>query len=389
LVAKKKRSQPSRSQLTLNQWQKQSFLEKLTPTQLKIIQLIEEGLYQAAIARQLGYSRSYICKFVNKLKQQELVTVKWRNPLTQRAISYGVTKELKGALERLKSTDAYAFILFTPHKIRYLYPIISQNVPVKKDINRFAAAKIRYKKSWNPKGGERNLFETNHQSIGKVGLIIHPQKSIEVYQAYRHPIYAKNGQDADIQLAVALDESIKRFQQEQTWVGVNVELGSPRLVGSPHYSFPSKIAKALIDSGQSQLKFMNGEMEIDKSLEKKQGEKQFAEIEGQNIDLVNLVDIGLKNAARIDKIVPELVKVELKGISETLLNINKTMENINNNYTNVAAVCQSGLPIQHQLNMVQTVVAKQGESIHLMQQTMLKLIENMSKILDKIEIKDK
>jgi len=390
LVAKKKRSQPSRSQLTLNQWQKQSFLEKLTPTQLKIIQLIDEGLYQAAIARQLGYSRSYICKFVNKLKQQELVTVKWRNPLTQRAISYGVTKELQEALSRLEVPGAKeAYSLCSPHKIRYQRKILSINKPIVTNISRFAAAKFKHKKSWTIKGGERHLFEMKHDRVGKIGIIVHPLLgglySIEYYQAYRHELPAKDVADATMQLSMALEEATSRFQQELGWCGVDITYGKPSLVGSPHYSFPSRLARALTDAGQTKLQFAEG-FDIDKSLEDKHKEKNVADLECSIEETAAIVDKGLRNAANIENIVPALVKGELKGLTEALLNINKTIENLNSNYTNVAAMCQSGLPLQNQYNQIQTIVANQGQQITLIQKTLLKVVENMGKLIEKSDV---
>jgi hypothetical protein len=50
------------------------------------------------------------------------------------------------------------------------------------------------------------------------------------------------------------------------------------------------------------------------------------------------------------------------------------------------SLCQSGTPLQQQFNMLQTTVARQSESINLMQQSMLKIIENMGKIIDRIGI---
>jgi hypothetical protein len=67
--------------------------------------------------------------------------------------------------------------------------------------------------------------------------------------------------------------------------------------------------------------------------------------------------------------------------------MNTQADKINVMYNNVQALCQSGLPMQNQFNQLTGVVARQGETIALIQETMLELVKNMSKILAKMDIK--
>jgi hypothetical protein len=231
-------------------------------------------------------------------------------------------------------------------------------------------------------GGNWHFFSMRHERAGNIGITVHGS-SIEVYQRERHPILSASHEDASQQVAIAINDVAQRFVQEQGWESVNFSLGQPELVGSPHYAGPSRYARALTDKGQTELVFNNG-IKIDRSLEKKNGDKEFAEIEMEDADVATIMDTGIKNAYNIDKIVPALVKEELKSVTEEILGIQGKADKIDTLCNNVAALCQSGLPMQQQYNMLQTTVARQSESIHLIQQSMLKVIENMSKILDKM-----
>jgi hypothetical protein len=79
---------------------------------------------------------------------------------------------------------------------------------------------------------------------------------------------------------------------------------------------------------------------------------------------------------------------ELRSVQEAILGISNMAEQITSVKNNVDALCMSGTPIQSQYNMLQTTVARQGESIHLMQQSMLKILENMGAIIEKMGIKE-
>ena len=366
-----------------------NYITSLTPTKIKIVQLLEEGHYQAAIARRLKVSKSYISKFVSELRYKYgLISVEYINPLTHRAVSYRVSERLKDVVaytQRNRNLDGYT--LFSPHRLRYKYEIRGKMKPYSTGTSRFAAAKLKHKRTYYPHVNDlRHVFETKHDHVGKIGVIVHP-RSIEVYQIDRAtPIFAKSDGDATQLLAMALNETAQKFVQEQAWDGVTMELGQPVLVTSPDYAFRSKIARRITDAGQTQIQ-LGGGFEIDKSLEDKYKEKDVAEIECDNKDLADIVDRGLINAAHIDEIVPNLVKEELKSVSESVTNINDAIQSIRGDYNAVAAACQSGLPLQNQFNQIQTIVAQQGMAITEMQKTLLKLVENMGKIIDKIDTK--
>jgi predicted transcriptional regulator/uncharacterized protein YbaR (Trm112 family) len=379
-----KRHLLAKNQVLLDSFQGEDvaeYVSKLTDTKLKIIQLLDEGYYAAAIARRLNKSRSYCSKFISELRFRGLISVEWINPLTRRAVSYRVMPELKTYLLHMQKPTTN-FSLFPPHKIRYNYPLLDKTKPVSVSTGRFAAAKVKHQKTWCMQGGNWHFFSMRHERAGNIGITVHGQ-SIEVYQRERHPIPSASLEDATNQVAIAINDVAQRFVQEQGWESVNFSLGQPVLVGSPHYAGPSKLARQVTDAGQTLLPLVAGG-EIDKSLEKKYKDKDVADIEYYDIDAATIIDQGLKNAYNIDKIVPNLVRDELRSVSESITGINAQSEKIDALCNNVAALCQSGLPLQNQFNQIQTVVARQGESIHLIQESMLKIIENMGKILDKL-----
>lgn len=356
------------------------FVSTLSPNKLKIIQLLDDGYYAAAIARRMGLSRSYCSRFIQSLLHRGFISLEYINPLTRRARSYRVSSSLKDHLVRVKAQTPHAgYTLAIPHKIRYKYPITGKEKPISLTTNRFAAAKLKHVKTWCMIGGLRHIYETKHDHVGRIGIIVHPN-SMEVYQRDRHMIIAQTQEEATNIVAMALNETAQRFVQEQAWESVHMELGQPKLVGSVHYAFNSKIAKRVVAAGQSMIQVGNG-MEIDESLKAK-GIKDLAEIETDDVDEANLVDIGLRNAANIHEIVPQLIREEMRSVSNEILGIGGKVNNINENMNNVMAACQGGMLVDNQFHMLQTIVAKQGESIHLMQQSMMKILENMGKVMD-------
>ena len=209
------------------------------------------------------------------------------------------------------TTTKADFTLCTPHRVRYQRKITSMNKPIVLNVSRFAAAKFKHKKSYPMNNGVRHIFEMTHEQVGKIGIIVHPN-SIEYYQKYRHHIIAPDIDTATQQLSMALEEATARFQQEQGWCGVDIEYGTPKLTTSPDYAFPSKYARALTDAGQSKLQFSNG-MEVDKSLEAKLGKKTIAEIEGRDEEVADIVDRGLRNAANLHTLIPDLVRATVQS----------------------------------------------------------------------------
>ena len=358
------------------------FVRNLSETKWKIIQFLHESYYPASIARKLKLSRSYVSRFVKELLTQGLIYKDYINAITKVAVSYRLSEFLKTYLVRITDKKPnLAVTLAIPHNIRYKFPIVGKTKKIALTTGRFAASKLKLVKEFCMVGGVRYVYNMRHESIGGIGVIVHPS-SLVVYQKERHPIRAASSAEATNLVAIALSEVAQRFVQEQAWENVSMELGQPKLVGSPHYAFNSNIAKRVVAAGQSMLQ-VGKEFEIDESLKAK-GITDLAEIETTNAEEANLVDKGLRIAADIENIVPALIQKELRSVSESILGMNDRAEKIDEMCNNVAALCQSGTPLQQQFNMLQTQVARQGESIHLMQETMLKMVENMSSLIAKI-----
>jgi hypothetical protein len=313
-----------------------------------------------------------------------MISLEWINPLTRRAKSYRVIPELKMHLDRLKQ-PSINFSLFTPHKIRYKYKLQEKTKPISLNTGRFAAAKVKHERTYCMAGGVRNVFNMRHERAGNIGITVHPN-SIEVYQRDRQPISSVSLEDATNQLAIAINDVAQRFAQEQEWESVHFSLGEPVMVGSPHYAGPSRLARAITDNGQTLLPLSAG-FEVDRSLEKKFGEKKTADLETDDIDAAEIMDRGIKNAYNIETIVPVLVKEELKSVSDQILGLNEQKEKIDLMASNVQALCQSGLPLTNQFNQLTGIVSQQGYQITKIQETILELIKNMSKIIDKMELK--
>lgn len=335
------------------------FVSKLSTTKLKIIQLLGDGYYPAAIARRLDLSRSYVSRFVKDLYVVKgLISVEYVNPLTRRATSYRVSDELKNHLNKLPSTKTGEYTLAIPHKIRYNYPLEGKTKPFSLNTKRFAASKLKHTKTWCMRGGSRHVFETTHPHIGKVGIILHP-KSMEVYQRDRHQIIAASPEEATNIVAMALNEIAQRFVQEQAWESVHMELGQPRLVSSPHYAFASTMAKRVVDAGQSMLKVGNG-LEIDNSLSA-QGITHLAEIETMDIDEATTVDIGLRNAANIHNIIPDMLTPILQR------EISSAMIPLRSDFENLTAHVNAGNTLQYQFNQMAGMLASTLKTMHQLQ----------------------
>jgi hypothetical protein len=346
--------------------------------------LLDEGYYAAAIARRLHISRAYVSRFIKELQFKGLITLEWINPLQGKAASYRLSPELEKHVIRTQlSKPDITLTLAIPHYVRYKFPFTTTK-PISLKTKRFAASKLKLEKEWCMIGGKRYVFKMKHDTIGDVGVVVHPH-SIVVSQRDRHPIISKSTEDATNIVAMALSDVANRFVQEQGWENIDITLGQPKLVGSPHYAFPSKIAKKVVEAGNTLLQ-VGGGLGIDDS-PKAKGIKGVSDIETDDAQQADMVDRGLRVAANLEEVLPTLVKNELKSVIDEIQGIKGKADKIDGLCNNVAALCQSGTPLNQQVSMHQTIVARQGESINLIQQSMLKLIENMGKIIDNIGVK--
>jgi hypothetical protein len=251
------------------------------------------------------------------------------------------------------------FSLFLPHKIRYKYPITDKTKPISLTTGRFAAAKVKHQKTWCMRGGCRYVFNMKHERAGNIGIIVHP-RSMEVYQRDRHQIPSASLEDATNQLAIAINDVAHRFVQEQGWESVNFSLGQPTLVGSPHYAARSELARAITDKNQTQLQFVGG-LEVDKSLEDKYKDPKYAEIEGQDIDVVNIVDQGLKNAYNLNTLLPGLVAPIIKT------EITTAMAALHTDFENLTAHINAGNTMQYQFNQMAGLLSSTLKTMHELQ----------------------
>lgn len=374
LVKKRSHSNLSQSQLTLDTFERVSLLHSLNSTQIKIAQHLISGYYPAMVARKLNISRSYLSRFVHKLLDANLIAVGYKDSLQRRAVVYDISKELSDYIFKIEQKTNVDLTLCTPHNIRYKYNLTNtSNKPIAIDIGRFAHSKWKYIRTFSPKGSNRYVF-SNDGLHGEYKIIVHPH-SLEILCGSRKHIPARSIEEATNLLSMSLNEAAHRFCDEQNWCAVSLELGKPQLVGSIHYAFKSKDLKKIVN--QSGTLKQIGDFELDKS----------PEAEGDMVH-VELETVSKSSAEKFDNALRMVPKVhdELQSMKDAILGINNIAEQITNVQNNVQALCMSGTPISNQFSMLQTIVARQGESIHLMQSTMLALVENMGKILDKMNI---
>jgi DNA-binding Lrp family transcriptional regulator len=382
---------------TTDFFSKQDFISRLTPKQQAIIKCLDQGMYQAMIARRLKISKTTVSRFCDKLENLKLIEKDYKDPLQRRAVVYRMDVRLRNA----RFVDKSDFTLILPHKIRFGAPIVKKNKKINKKVNRFAHTQMKYIKSWYPHRVEHMLFEMNHPTIGKIGLIVHPN-SIEVYQKHRKHILAKNEEETSFILSMALREAAARFVQEQSWCDIDVNIGEFHLIGSPHYALKSAMAKEIIKSGRTHLQLGGGIAEVDNSLEHL-GDDKHSEIEFEDADIAYTVDRGLRVAARLEEDLPGLIEVqvaksltereqstpqvseELVNIRDAILNMNNTVNHIDETCNNVHAACLGGTPLQQQFNAVTAIVSGQQNQLHTMQQTLLSVVESMSKMVEKVD----
>jgi hypothetical protein len=328
------------------------------------------------ISRKVKLSRSYISRFIHKLLDAKLIQEGYKDSLQRRAVVYDVSKELTNYianLERPKGEDALTLV--TPHNLRYKYALTNKtDKPIAIDIGRFAHSKWKYNRTYSPRGGDRYVFSTEGLH-GEYKIIVHPH-SLEVLCSSRKYIPARSIAEATNLLSMSLNEAAQRFCDEQHWCNVSLSLGEPKLIGSIHYAFKSKDLKKIVTQSGTMKKI--GEFELDKS----------PESEGNTVE-VELETINKSEAERFDDCLRKVPKVhdELRSVQEAILGMNDMAAQMTSVHNNVQALTQSGLPLQNLYNQLVYVVSQQGHSITMMQNTMLKVVDNMGKILERMEAK--
>jgi len=299
-------------QQTFDDLSQLDFVRNLGQRELEIIRLLDEGYYQAYIARVVKTSPATVNKFVKRLVKAGLIQETMKDPLHRRATSYAVGDKLKSFLKNIPRPGEYT--LLDPHFIRFKYPILDQNKPISITVNRFAAARTKYLKPIRLRGGDRLHFHVR-MPHGTMGIIVHPTQyhpSIEVMVVDRPHVLARTEEEVIGIISTELQSAISRFVQEQSWEGVILSLGDPQQEGVIHHALPSKMAKALIEKGKQIT--MEG-FKVDDSLLKKMGAKGVAHIETPIQMRANEVDGGLRAAIKLDQQLPQMIKSMEDNIS--------------------------------------------------------------------------
>jgi len=378
-VARRKHTQSrttsSPAQLSLDVFARQSLLHSLTNNQIKIVQHLQSGYFPALISRKMSLSRSYLSRFIHKLLDAKLIQEGYKDSLQRRAVVYDVSKELANYIANLERKDEETLTLCTPHNMRFKRKILKRDGKnIGLDLNRFAHAKWRHIRTYTPKGGDRYVFEMQG-THGRYRAIVHPTSSIEMLCIDRNYIPAKGAPESDQILSMSLQDAYTRFTDEQNWLGCRLTLGEPETVGSIHYAFKSKDLKKMVKAGKTQI---TDTMGIDCS-PANVGDTTHVELETPIRDEAIRFDECLRK-------VP-LVHDELRSVQEAILGMNDMAAQMTSVHNNVQALTQSGLPLQNLYNQLVYVVSQQGHSITLMQDTMLKVVDNMGKILERMNAK--
>jgi hypothetical protein len=396
-----KKKKQDQQQTSLDFFSVQDLINAFTPTQQAIVKCLIDGMYQSMISRRLELSKTYVSRFCQFLEDHKLIEKDYKDPLQRRATTYRVDIRLRQA----NYDDKSDFTLCLPHRVRFGAPMVKRSKKISKTTGRFSNAQVKFIHSYKPKGGERNVFEMKHPTVGKIGIIAH-QHSIEVYQAERHRILAKDIPEASFILSMALREAAARFVQEQEWNGTEIQLGDFHMIGSPHYAFESADAKrAVIDTGKTQMKVLDGKGIVDDSL-KHLGNGKRAEVEFMDEDDATDFDRKLRRVDKLDRELPEMIQLEvtksltdratqsaeindeLASLRGAITGINEAVQRIDTSCNSVVAACQGGTPMfgmNGQLEQLYGIVARQGESIHLVQQSMTGIIDSMNKIITGID----
>lgn len=345
------------------------YVRSLGATQIDIIRLLEQGDYQAHIARRLGKSRSYVCQIVRRLESYGLLvarrltfshegkthTVAVTDPLQGRATGYIVTPRLQALLAQNPHKDG-SYTLCTPHHLKIKIPILDQNRSVVTTGWRQSRARSVHVRSWRPRGPERHLF---HVVItgSTIGVEYHGS-SLVAYRVERTHLLATDVNEATAIAAAQIQDGVARFVEEQGWSGVRITLGTPQVIDRPHFAFPSGAAKQVIHAGQ---RLATPGVYCDDSLAR----QDVAEIETTDPILATQIDRGLRNALNIEPLVERSVargmvessKTLLDGFCQHLAPIQSTLGSIYETANTVLAHVQGGTTLEYQFTQIVTLLS--------------------------------
>jgi len=347
------------------------YVRSLNATQINIIRLLEQGQYQAQVARRLNKSRSYVCQVVKKLESSGLLiarriafthkgkthTVATNDPLQNRATGYIVTPRLQDLLAQNPNKDG-SYTLSIPHHIKIKIPILDQNRPLVTAGWRHSRARSILVRSWRPRGPERHLFHIETVG-GRIGVEYHGS-SLVAYRVERTHLLAADVWEATTIAAAQIQDGVARFVEEQGWFGVRLTLGTPTIIDKPHFAFASKAARKVLDAGHQ---LTTPGIYCDNSLAH-HGRPDVGEIETTDPILADQIDRGLRNALNIGPLVEQSVargmveqsKTILDGFCQQLDPIQQTLGSIYETANTVLAHVQGGTTLEYQFTQIVTLL---------------------------------
>ena len=347
------------------------YVRSLNATQINIIRLLEQGQYQAQVARRLNKSRSYVCQVVGKLESYGLIvarrltfvhkgkthTIATTDPLQGRATGYIVTPRLQNLLAQNPHKDG-SYTLCIPHHLKIKIPILDQNQPLVTAGWRQSRARSILVRSWKPRGPERHLFHV--QTVGGTVGIEYHGKSLVAYRVERTHLMAADVDEATTLAAAQIQDGVARFVEEQGWFGVRLTLGTPQIIDKPHFAFASKTARTVLDAGHQ---LTTPGIYCDNSLAH-HGRPDAGEIETTDPILADQIDRGLRNALNIEPIVERSVargmveqsKAILDGFCQQLDPIQQTLGSIYETANTVLAHVQGGTTLEYQFTQIVTLL---------------------------------
>lgn len=347
------------------------YVRSLNATQINIIRLLEQGQYQAQVARRLNKSRSYVCQVVRRLETYGLLvarritfthrgkthTVATDDPIQGRATGYVVTPKLQALLAQNPRKDG-TYTLCIPHHLKIKIPILDQTQPLVTAGWRQSRARAILVRSWKPRGPERHLFHV--QTVGGTVGVEYHGKSLVAYRVERTHLMAADVEEATALAAAQIQDGVARFVEEQGWFGVRLTLGTPQIIDKPHFAFASKTARAVLDAGHQ---LTTPGVYCDDSLAH-HGRPDAGEIETTDPILADQIDRGLRNALNIEPIVERSVargmveqsKTILDGFCQQLDPIQQTLGSIYETANTVLAHVQGGTTLEYQFTQIVTLL---------------------------------
>lgn len=351
-------------QETFDDLRTRQHIKKLTPTQINIIEFLEQGYYGSFIAKRLKISKSYVSRTINELTSYGLIIpqvfeityqgktkkIARADPIQGNATTYAITEKLKTLLHRETALPSASYTLCTPHHLKIKYPILSLKGEL--SFNGWKSrTKTIYIKSWKPRGGERHLWHVNTKN-GIIGVEYHG-KSIIGYRCDRDHIMAESVEEATQLAATYVQTGIDIWLKEQQTAGAKIALGSAESITKPHYAFESNIAKEIIKAGAG---ISIPGMFVDNSPEA-HGNPNIGEIETTDPAIATMVDQGLRKALNLEGIVDQKVASAMCAAMPTFIDtMNGRLDTLQEELTGVSSRLTDGMLLQGQFNLlVQTL----------------------------------